>query len=170
MKYYVYGNNSAPKIPGNHPFGYLGEHDSDYDRIKYILRDCEDKYINELKVKPWSGFKNILVYREKLSKDDIKKYHLTYIGEATRLLLEDKIYMSMLLQLNDELRADRLDLKLTDVELKNLINYFEDIKKYDLRPRFRYQNIEYEYDGDDFMLRATMKKIERILDEYTRAF
>lgn len=160
--YYIYGNNITKRNPHSHPTGNIKEEHRVYQRVKHVLMQAEYDRIEEYKIKPLSDFKNIWVYREKLKASEVARYELTYIGHAKDLSGARCMLPTMVLLMNDDLRADTVNLELTDVECTNLLKSFTDYQMYGM-----IHSSKDKAQGDYNMAMRTLTKIRKALPDDT---
>lgn len=158
MKYYVYGRNT--KNAGFVPGDYLTLDHDVLNLIVFTIKQAQDMYRSGLKVKIYDDFEKFLIYADELSNTAIDFYELVYIGEVIYNCSDINCLPSLILNMNEELRADTLEVELTEIEGHNLINCFRDFAKFGINSELRHA-----FRGDHKMLDDTLLKIEEILDD-----
>lgn len=158
MKYYIYGRKTkkACFVPSD----YLTLDHDILNLIVFAIKQAQYKYRSELKVKIYDDIEKFLVYADELSNTAIDFYELVYIGEVIYNSSDINCLPSLMLNMNEELRADTLEVELTEIEGHNLINCFRDFTRVGINSELRHA-----FRGDHKMLDDTLLKIEEILDD-----
>ncbi|MFO3716102.1 hypothetical protein [Anaerococcus cruorum] len=161
MRYYVYGTKKQWKKYGDHPEGYLSEGNPLYKNIIALMKAAEYKYKAYLKIGIINDFKYTLIYEDRKSDEDIEKFELTYIGIIRYFPENEGTLPSLGLEISKDLKADTIQLELTDIECRNLLRCFRDYKIHASKSVY----FERVCLGDHRMIDDTLFKIDEVLDD-----